>query len=327
MPSASVLPSPEEIRAAAVRLAPYIRRTPLRRSEGLSEFMGGDVWLKLECEQLTGSYKIRGATNALTSLDPAVRARGVITASAGNHGLGVAAAAKELGIAATVYVPSTAPAIKRDRIVALGATVDETAPHYDAAEALARAHAARTGATFVSPCTGHVVLAGQGTVALEVLEDLPTVRTVIAAVGGAGLTGGIAGLLRAEAPSVRLVGAQSERTNAMAIALASGKPTEIPYLPTLADGLAGMADADMLAQAKAALDQIVVVTEDDVASAIAFLWIEEGLKVEGAGAVPVAAVMEGQVAKLEFPVAIVVSGGNIDDDKHRAVLDGKYNGS
>jgi threonine dehydratase len=126
---------------------------------------------------------------------------------------------------------------------------------------------------------------------------------------------------------VRLVGAQSERTNAMAIALASGKPTEIPYLPTLADGLAGMADADMLAQAKAALDQIVVVTEDDVASAIAFLWIEEGLKVEGAGAVPVAAVMEGQVAKLEFPVAIVVSGGNIDDDKHRAVLDGKYNGS
>lgn len=315
-----ILPSPADIRAAAARIAPLIRRTPLRRSAGLSDFLGGDVWLKLECEQVTGSFKIRGATNVLASLDDAARAKGVVVSSAGNHGLGIALAAKALGVAATVFVPRTAPSVKRDRIAALGATVDASAANYDSAESLARAHAARTGATFVSPCCGRTLLAGQGTVALEVLEELPSLRTIVVAVGGGGLAGGIGGLLRAEAPQVRIAGAQSERTNAMSLALASGRPTAIPDLPTLADGLAGLVDAEMLEQGRAALDEIATVTEESIANAIAFLWVEEGVKAEGAGAVPVAAVLAGAVKTLEFPVVLVVSGGNIDEDKHRAIL-------
>jgi threonine dehydratase len=316
----SILPFPADIRAAAARIAPLIRRTPLRRSAGLSDFLGGDVWLKLECEQVTGSFKIRGATNVLASLDDGSRAKGVVASSAGNHGLGIALAAKALGVAATVFVPRTAPSVKRDRIAALGATVDASAANYDSAESLARAHAARTGATFVSPCCGRTLLAGQGTVALEVLEELPSLRTIVVAVGGGGLAGGIGGLLRAEAPQVRIAGAQSERTNAMSLALASGRPTTIPDLPTLADGLAGLVDAEMLEQGRAALDEIATVTEESIANAIAFLWVEEGVKAEGAGAVPVAALLAGAVKTLEFPVVLVVSGGNIDEDKHRAIL-------
>ena len=316
----SILPSPADIRAAAARIAPHVRRTPLRRSDGLSDFLGGDVWLKLECEQVTGSFKIRGATNVLASLDDAGRARGVVASSAGNHGLGIAAAAKALGVAATVFVPRTAPSVKRDRIAELGATVDASATNYDSAESLARAHAARSGATFVSPCCGRALLAGQGTVALEVLDELPSLGTIVVAVGGGGLAGGIGGLLRAEAPHVRIAGAQSERTNAMSLALASGRPTAIPDLPTLADGLAGLVDAEMLEQGRAALDEIATASEEAIANAIAFLWVEEGVKAEGAGAVPVAALLADAVKMIEFPIVVVVSGGNIDEDKHRAIV-------
>jgi threonine dehydratase len=309
----SILPSPAEIRAAAARIAPTVQRTPFWRSETLSAFLGGDVWLKLECEQATGSFKIRGATNVLAQLSDSARSRGVVASSAGNHGLGIASAAAALGIPAVVFVPSTAPAVKRDRIAALGATVDASAANYDAAELLARAHAARTGATFVSPCTGRELLAGQGTVALEILEDLPALGTIVVAVGGGGLAGGVGGLLRGEAPGVHIIGAQGERTNAMALALRSGMPTDIPDRPTLADGLAGLVDAEMLAQGQAALDEIVTVSEADLASAIAYLWIEEGVKVEGAGA----------ARGLTFPVAVVVSGGNIDPAVLARILAGE----
>lgn len=318
------LPSAVDVRAAAARIAASIVRTELRRSDALSTYLGGDVWLKLECEQRTGSFKLRGATNALMLLDPQRRAAGVVTASAGNHGLGLATAAAALGIAATVYVPRTSPAVKRDKIAAAGATIDATAEHYDAAESLARAHAARDGATFVSPCTGHDLLAGQGTVALEILDELDDLGTIVVGVGGGGLGGGIGGFLRDEAPRVRILGAQSERTNAMALAFKSGQPTHIPDRRTLADGLAGLVDADMLAQGKAALDGIATVTEQAIAEAIAFLWIEEGVKVEGAGAVGVAALISGEILPVRFPVAVVISGGNIDPAVHAAILDGTY---
>ena len=317
-----LLPSPEEIRAAAARIAPSVRETPFYKSVGLSEFLGGDVWLKLESEQLTGSFKLRGATNALAMLSSEERARGVVTASAGNHGLGIASAAKALGVKLTVFLPRTAPAIKRDRIAGFGATIDSTAANYDDAELLAKDFAARTGATFVSAFAGMSVIAGQGTVGLEILEKLPDLRTILIPIGGVGLASGIAGLLRAEAPHVRIIGAQSERTNAMTIAMATGKPASIPDLPTLADGLAGEATAYMLAQGQAALDEMVVSSEEDVANAIAYLFIEEGFTVEGAGAVGVAALLSGRVRHLKFPVAVVVSGGNIDPDKHLAVREG-----
>ncbi len=318
----SILPTAADVRAAAARIGPEIFRTELRQSATLSAFLGGDVYLKLECEQRTDSFKFRGALNVLMQFTPAQCAAGVVVSSAGNHGLGIAAAAKKLGIAATVFVPTTSPSVKKEKIASYGARVDDTAAHYDDAERLARAHALHAGAVFVSPCTGRELLAGQGTVGFEILENLPDLATMIVCVGGGGLVGGIGGYLREVAPTVRIIGAQSERTNAMALALKSGKATEIPDLPTLADGLAGLVDDEMLAQGRAALDSMHVVTESSIADAIAFLWMEEGVRVEGAGAVGVAAVISSRPAEWEFPIAVTVSGGNIDEDRFDAIVSG-----
>ena len=318
----SILPTAADVRAAAARIGPEIFRTELRHSATLSAFVGGDVYLKLECEQRTDSFKFRGALNVLMQFSPAERAAGVVVSSAGNHGLGIAAAAKKLGIAATVFVPTTSPAVKKEKIASYGARVDDTAAHYDDAERLARAHSLHAGAVFVSPCTGRQLLAGQGTVGFEILENLPDVATMVVCVGGGGLAGGIGGYLREAAPTVRIVGAQSERTNAMALALQSGRATDIPDLPTLADGLAGLVDAEMLAQGQAALDEIHTVTESSIADAIALLWMEEGVRVEGAGAVAVAALISARPAQWKFPIAVTVSGGNIDALRFDSIVSG-----
>lgn len=319
-PPVTILPSAARVRAAAARLEGHVVRTPLLRSPGLSDFLGGDVWLKCECSQRTGSFKLRGAVNVVGQLDPAARTRGVVAASAGNHGAGIAAAARAFGIPCTVYVPAHAPAAKRDRITGEGATIDASAPHYDAAEARARRHAAASGATFVSPCTGMELLAGQGTVALEIVEELPSVRTIVTNVGGGGLCGGMGGFLNDEAPHVTLIGAQSDRTDVMARALASGAPAEDFHLSTVCDGLAGLVDEEMLAQGRESLDRMAVADEDAVRDAIAYLWIEEALRVEGAGAAGVAAMLSGRADPVEFPCAIVLSGGNIDDAEHGAIV-------
>jgi threonine dehydratase len=314
------LPSAQKVRAAAARIGSHIVRTPLVRSMTLSDFFGGDVWLKCECDQHTGSFKFRGATNVLALMSAAERAKGVVASSAGNHGAGIAAAARALGVACTVYVPTVSPAAKRDRIIAAGATVDASAPHYDAAEELARAHAARTGATFVSPCTGVELMAGQGTVALEILEDLPSVKTIITNVGGGGLCGGMGGFINDAAPHVTLIGAQSEHTSAMARGMASGRPADDPHQPTICDGLAGLVDAEMLAQGQQSLKRIAVSLESAVENTIAYLWIEEGLRVEGAGAAGVAALLSGTAGEIEFPCVVVISGGNIDLERHAEIL-------
>ncbi|MCX5763626.1 MAG: pyridoxal-phosphate dependent enzyme [Gemmatimonadetes bacterium] len=324
----TVLPSPTEIRAAAERIAGSVVRTALTRSPFLSAIAGGEVWLKRECEQHTGSFKIRGASNVLAQFTTEERAAGVVTSSAGNHGLGISSAARALGIAATIYVPASAPRIKRERIASGGATVDSASRSYDDAEATARAAARGSGAIYVSPCTGRQLLAGQGTVALEILGQLAehgaTLGTLMVCVGGGGLAGGVAGLLRAESPSTRIIGAQSELTNAMSLALASGEATDIPDLPTLADGLAGLVDDEMLAQGQAALDDIVTVSEDDIARAIQALWTHEGLKVEGGGAVGTAALMTGRVRPTAFPVVVIVSGSNIDEARHQTIVAGNF---
>jgi len=315
-----ILPTPAEVREAASRIANVVRRTPLIPSPALSALAGGEVLLKLECTQVSGSFKIRGALNALLMLTPAERARGVVASSAGNHGRGIAMAAELLGVRATVFVPASAPAIKRDGIASHGATVDATHPTYDEAETAARLFAGTTGATFVSPCTGRTLLAGAGTVALEVLDDLPDLRTLVVCVGGGGLVGGIGGYLRGMAPAVRILGAQGVRTNAMTLALASGAPADIPDLPTLADGLTGLVDAEMLAQGQAALDGIVTVEEEAIAEAIAWCHREHGLTVEGAGAVGVAAIRSRRLKPQAFPAVLTVSGANIDDSKWRAIV-------
>jgi threonine dehydratase len=311
---------PTDVLAAADRIRPLIKRTPLIRSEALSALAGGDVYLKLENEQITGSFKLRGALNVLATLSPEARRRGVVASSAGNHGLGVAYAAKHFDTPATIFVPTNAPQVKRDGIAALGATLDTTQPHYDAAMDAAKAFAAERGATFINPCLGEMLLAGQGTVALEILGDLPDLATLVLNVGGGGLLGGCASLTRAVAPGVRIVGAQSENTAAMSRSLSEGRLVEIDVLPTLADGLAGQIDDEAFDIGQHGLDEIVTLTEAEIAQTIGWLWREEHQRVEGAGACAAGAVWLGKVQRMATPAAVIVSGGNIDAGKHEKIL-------
>lgn len=318
----SILPSAEAVRAAHARIAPYITRTPLVRDAEVSERLGGDVLLKLECLQYGGSFKLRGALNAVMTLWDSERAAGIVASSAGNHGIGVATAAQRLGVRATVFVPQSAPQVKREKIAALGAIVDASQATYDAAEDAAKAFGMQTGATFISPCSGRNLLAGAGTVALEILEERPQTATVVACVGGGGLVGGMGGFIRESAPHVRVLGAQSIRTNAMTRAIMAGRAMDIPDLPTLCDGLAGRVDHEMYMQGKAALDAIATVEESDVAEAIRHLHAAHRLRVEGSGAVGVAALRSGALKPTAFPVAVTVSGSNIDHERWQALVNG-----
>jgi threonine dehydratase len=310
---------PEAVRAAAKRIAPHIQRTRLIRSASLSRMVGGDVLLKLENEQITGSFKLRGALNSLSVLGAEARARGVVASSAGNHGMGVAYAAKTLGIHAKIYVPQTAPQVKKEGIRSLGAELDDSQPHYDAAMTVAKAFGRETGREYINPCLGDALLAGQGTVALEILDELPDFQSLVVNVGGGGLLGGCASLLRREKPNILIYGAQSVNTAAMSKSLRANRVVAIDNAPTLADGLVGQIDDEAFDIGVHALDDIVTLTEDEIAQAIAFLHREHGARVEGAGACGVGAVLLKKV-RPETPCAIVVSGGNIDEQKWKHVV-------
>jgi threonine dehydratase len=278
-----------------------------------------DAWLKCENLQRTGSFKLRGATNALATLGRAERERGVVASSAGNHGLGLADAARTMGVRARIFIPATAPDVKRHGIAALGAEVDDRHVDYDTAHRAAEEYSRDHEMTFVNPCAGESLLAGQGTVALEILEELPTVRTFVVPVGGGGLVGGMAALVRAVAPDARIVGVQSEATNAMARSLAEDRVVEIRVIPTLADGLAGQVDDVGLAIGRVSIDAMITVRESEIAEAMRWLAHEHGLRVEGSGAVATAALLHGLVPDLAAPVTAVVSGGNVDEARWREI--------
>ena len=312
---------PTEVLAASRRIYELVRRTPLVRSVILTELAGGDVYLKLENEQVTGSFKLRGAVNAIASLPPDVRARGVVASSAGNHGLGIAYAARYFNIPATIFVPRTAAQVKRDGIAALGATLDSTQPHYDAAMAAALSFAEEHGATFINPCFGNALIAGQGTVALEILSDLPNMASLVVNVGGGGLLGGCASIVRPLLPQARIIGAQSVKTAAMARSIAAGRVVEIEDEPTIAEGLAGQIDEAGLEIGQRSLDEIVTVSEEQIGATIEWLWRNHDARVEGAGAVATASVLHRVVASLPTPAAIIVSGGNIDAAKFEELVE------
>lgn len=318
-----VLPTLQSVEQSADALRAVFAPTPLRHSAALSAIVGVPVWLKLETAQATGSFKVRGAYTVLHRMSLVERARGVVASSAGNHGLGVAWAAHHFGAPATLYVPRHAPQVKKDGIAALGTIVDDSADDYDHAMVLAKAHAVREGIPFINPCLGEDLLAGQGTVALEILAECPDVQALFVCVGGGGLLGGVGAVMRRVAPAVRIVGAQSERTAAMARSVAAGHVVEIASERTLADGLAGQIDDDALAIGQRCLDDITVLTEDAIGEAIAWLHVHEGLRVEGAGAVTVGALLHAARAgrvPANGPVVAIVSGRNIDAERHAALL-------
>ena len=314
-------PTLDEIRAAQQRIADTAHRTPAERSDALSAEAGCDIFLKLECWQRTRSFKLRGAYNAIAGLTDAERARGIVTASAGNHGQAVAFAARATGARATIFVPRTAPAVKKERIRGFGAELRDDPADYDAAELAAQAEAERSGRVFVHPYSDPAVVAGQGTVALELLEDPGALDVVIVPVGGGGLISGIARALRELSPRTRVIGVQSEETRAMYESLRAGHLVDVEITPTLADGLAGCTDAISVQRVRALVDDVVLVSEAAIADAIRVLYARDGVVAEGSGAVGVAAVRSGAI-DISGRVAIVVTGGNIDGGKLAALLGG-----
>lgn len=314
-------PTLNEIYQARRQIMGVARRTPLDRSLWLSDKVGYDVFLKLECWQRTRSFKMRGAFNAVSSLDDEARARGLVTASAGNHGQAVALAAREVGATATIFVPSTAPETKKARIRSFGAQLNQESPDYDAAQVAAREFADRTGAAFVHAFSDRAVVAGQGTVGLEIMEDMPQVKHVAVPVGGGGLIGGIGIAIKSADPTIRVIGVQSTQTSAMYEAFKAGKLINCPIGPTLADGLAGQVDEISFARARDVVDEMLLVDEAAIPAAIRALYKVDGIIAEGAAAVSVAAITEG-VLELDGPTVLVITGGNIDAERFGAILSG-----
>jgi threonine dehydratase len=288
-------PTLADIEAARARLADRARITPVYGSETFSRIAGTRVWLKAENLQRTGSFKVRGAVNKLATLDEAERAAGVIAASAGNHGQAVAWAARELGIAATVYMPQDAPMAKVEATRNYGAETVLNGAMFDDALAEAMLRAEETGATFVHAFEDTNVIAGQGTIGLELVEQLPDAKTFLLPIGGGGLASGIAIALRALRPGVRLVGVQAGKTGH----------------GTIADGIAVKHPGELtMSILHDLLDDIVHVEDDAIAEAITLLLERSKLVVEGAGAASVAALVLGEARGED--VCALLSGGNID---------------
>jgi len=300
-----------------------VARTPLQPL-ALFANTGADVRAKLEIRQPTGSFKIRGACNAvLRVMEEHGDARPkVVTASAGNHGRGMAFAAKEAGIPVTVYVPETAPHAKIGPIRASGAEL-RPCPDYDEAERAAKEHGARGEALFISPYSHPDVIAGAATVGLEIIEDWPDVDIIVVPIGGGGLISGIALAAREVKPTVQVIGVEVEASSPFTRGLAVGHIVTIDVQPTLADGLSGNLDPDTVTFdiVREHVSQIAVVTEEELRTAIVALATREGLTVEPAGAVGVAALLAGKIDIAGKRVALVLSGGNIDADKLRTLIE------
>ncbi len=301
-----------DVEAAAAVLDGIVRTTPMWHNRGLAERCGGPVWLKCENLQRTGSFKIRGAYTRISRLTDEERARGVVAASAGNHAQGVALAAQLLGARATVFMPETAPLPKVAATRGYGAEVHLGGQTLTDALAAAQEHAAGTGAVFIHPFDHLDVIAGQGTVGLEVLEQCPDVRTVVVCTGGGGLVSGIAAAVRARRPDVRIVAVQAEQAACFPDSLAAGHPVQLDAMATMADGIAVAAPGALtLAHVRDLVDEVRTVSEEDLSRALLFCLERAKLVVEPAGVAAVAAVLSDPKA-FEPPVVAVVSGGNID---------------
>ena len=303
----------EDIRDAAELLRDVAVRTPLEESRALSELAGMRVLLKCEHLQRTGSFKIRGAYNRIARLSPQERERGVVCASAGNHAQGVALSARLAGVRATVFMPEGAPLPKLQATRRYGAEVLLVEGGFDESYAACLEWTAREGAVLVHPFEHPHVIAGQGTLGLELLEQVPDLGSVVLAVGGGGLASGVAAAVKALRPEVRVVGVQAESV-APAAALLDGRSAESGILGhTIADGIAVKQPGELtLAHLRAHLDHMVTVSDDAIARAVLLLAERAKQVVEPSGAVPVAALLAGHLAGLREPVALVLGGGNVD---------------
>jgi threonine dehydratase len=301
------------VEAARVRLRDAIYQTPCPFSRTLSELTGTRCHVKLENLQMTGSFKERGAANLLLQLDPDERRRGVVAASAGNHGLAVAFHAARLGIAATIVMPSGAPLVKVTSARRHGADVVLHGANYDEAYELACALRDERGAVFVHPFDDPRVVLGQGTLGLELLDQVDGLDAVLVPVGGGGLIAGVALAVKARRPSVRVIGVQAAAVPAMQRSLQAGQRVRVPAGATIADGIAVRQCGEIaFALAAGRVDEMVAVDEEELANAVLHLLEIEKTVVEGAGAAPLAALLNRPLGLEGRRVALVLSGGNID---------------
>lgn len=301
-----------DVRSARETLAGIAVRTPVVESRWLSDLTGQQVHLKCENLQRTGSFKLRGAYVRIARLSERERAAGVVAASAGNHAQGVALAAQQLGIPSTVFMPEGAPIPKERATRAYGADVVFAGRYFDDALREALAYAERTGATFIHPFDHPDVVAGQGTVGLEMLEQVPDAATILVPAGGGGLVAGVALAVKALRPDVRVVGVQAEGAAAIAPSLAAGAPVALESLSTMADGIAvGRPGEVPLELIRSHVDDVLSVSEESLSQALLSLVERAKMVVEPAGAAAVAALVEHPSA-FSGPVVALLSGGNID---------------
>jgi len=314
-----------EVLEARRRLAGRIETTPLREAPGLSARAGFPVRLKCEHQQTTGSFKLRGATNALLALDSARRAVGVVAASTGNHGRALAFAAGRMGVRATICMSRLVPENKVSAIRALGAEVRIVGQSQDYAQREVDRLVAEAGMTMVPPFDAEAVIAGQGTLGLELMEQAPDTATVLVPLSGGGLIAGVALAVKTISPKTRVVGVSMERGAAMQASLAAGRPIEIEELPTLADSLGGgigLDNAHTFEMARALVDEVVLVSEAEIAQGIRTAYFEAGEVIEGAAAVGIAALEAGKI-RSGGPATVVLTGKNIDMGLHRRIIDGE----
>ena len=302
----------DDVTAARDRIRDVALVTPVLPSASFSELAGREVWLKAENLQRTGSFKVRGATNAVSLLSPAERSAGVVAASAGNHAQGVALAARELGVGSTVFMPATAAIPKISATRAYEAKVILRGADLGEAVDAALAHAADTGARFIHPYDDPAIIAGQGTLGLELIDQIPDADTVIVPIGGGGLISGAALAIKSVAPHVRIVGVHAEAVPTYAASRAAGRPVTVDVIPTVADGIAVGRPSELAFDLiEAHVDDIVTVPDDAIKQAVAMLLERAKILVEPSGAVTIAAVLAGLV-DADGPVVTVLSGGNID---------------
>lgn len=316
MESRSALPSlqnlPERIEAAAARIRPFVAPTELRRSQALSEASGANVYCKLENLAPSGSFKIRGALNKLLSLSTEERRRGVVAASTGNHGAAVAYALAKLEASGVIFVPEGASPAKVQRIRSLGGEERFAGAESGATERIARAYAQERGLAYISPYNDWDVVAGQGTIGLEIAGELPSVDVLIASLGGGGLVGGVGAYVKSKNRGTRVIGASPRNSPAMVESLRAGHIVEVEHLPTLSDGTAGGVEPGALTfeLCGQTVDQFVLIDEAQIAAAMQSFAQTDGMKVEGAAGVALAAL--AQISTPGANIAVIICGGNVE---------------
>jgi len=313
----------EHIEEARQRIGDRLDVTPLAKGQNLSDLTGSRLWFKLENLRITGSFKERGALNKLLTLTDAERDRGVVAVSAGNHAQGVALHATKLGIRSTIVMPAATPIVKVMRTRRYGAEVILHGTGYDDAAAFGHALCSERDATFVHPFDDIEVMAGQGTIGLEILEQNPYLQSVIVPIGGGGLISGIACAIKETNPRIRVIGVQTTALPSMLRAIEAGHPVELPYAPTMADGIAvRRAGENTLASVREYVDEIVTVSDEEIAEAILLLLEEEKVVAEGAGAAGLAAVVSNRIDDIAGKrCGIIVCGGNIDTNVIAHIID------